>query len=76
MSSVNIEFALEKLHELQHEGGDLGARYWYDISLLLRDAHKYEARALAAEAMLAQIKEENRRTLRTQIIGDSDDATG
>lgn len=53
---VNLEIALEKMHQLQHEGGDLGAKYWYEISCLLKEASLYKARALAAEAKLAEIK--------------------
>lgn len=53
---VNLEIALEKLHQLQREDGDLGARYWYEISCLLKEASLYQARALAAEAKLAEIE--------------------
>lgn len=55
-AEINIDIALEKIHELQREGGDLGARYWYEISLLLKDAQKYKARALDAETKLAEIR--------------------
>lgn len=50
------------LHKLQHEDGDLGAQYWYEISRLLQDAQKYKVRALAAEARLVEI--ENKRPRR------------
>lgn len=53
---VNLEIALEKMHQLQHGDGDLGAIYWYEISCLLKDALQYKARALAAEAKLAEIE--------------------
>ncbi len=53
---VNLEIALEKMHLLQHEGGDIGAKYWYEISCLLKEAPLYKARALAAEAKLIQIE--------------------
>lgn len=53
--TVDTSIALEKMHQLQHEGGDLGARYWYEIARLLDDATQYKARALAAEARLAAI---------------------
>nr|WP_315249494.1 hypothetical protein [uncultured Duganella sp.] len=59
---VNLEIALEKLHELQHEDGDLGAQYWYEISCLLKEASRYKARALAAEAKLAEIERVMRMT--------------
>lgn len=55
-TQVNLEIALKKLHQLQHEDGDLGARYWYEISCLLKDASLYKARALAAEAKLAEVE--------------------
>lgn len=56
MNTVNLEIALEKLHQLQHEDGDLGAKYWYEISCLLKEASEYKARALAAEEKLEEIE--------------------
>lgn len=53
---INLEIALQTMHQLQQEGGDLGAKYWYEISCLLKDATMYKARALAAEAKLAEIE--------------------
>ena len=32
---IDITIALKKLHQLQLEGGDLGAEYWLDITQLL-----------------------------------------
>lgn len=55
-SVVDLEVALKKLHQLQQEDGDLGAEYWHAISCLLRDASLYKARALEAEAKLAEIE--------------------
>jgi hypothetical protein len=55
LTTVNIEIALHKMHQLQYEGGDLGAQYWLDISRLLQSAVEYKARALDAEARLAKI---------------------
>jgi hypothetical protein len=55
LNTVDIEIALEKIHQLQHESGDLGAKYWYEISRLLQDAITYKARALDAEARLAEM---------------------
>jgi hypothetical protein len=49
------------MHQLQHEGGDLGAQYWYEISRLLLDAHEYKARALIAEARLVEAAKTNER---------------
>lgn len=60
---IDIKIALVKLHELQHEGGDLGARYWYEISLLLIEASKYKARALRAETRLTEIEKLSNRHL-------------
>jgi len=34
-SDLDLNIALEKLHRLQLEDGDLGAAYWYQISKLL-----------------------------------------
>ena len=53
---IDLEIALEKLHKLQQEDGDIGAEYWYAISCLLKEASLYKARALAAEAKLAAIE--------------------
>lgn len=53
---VDLEIALKKLHQLQKEDGDLGAEYWYQISCLLKEASLYKARALAAEAKLAEME--------------------
>lgn len=39
--SVNLEKALQKLHRLQPEDGDLGAQYWRQISLLLKDTAQF-----------------------------------
>jgi hypothetical protein len=61
LNTVDIGIALEKMHQLQHEGGDLGAQYWYEISRLLLEAHKYKVRALVAEARLAEIAKANDR---------------
>jgi hypothetical protein len=54
---IDLEIALRKLHQLQHEDGDLGANYWYGISELLRNAIQYRQRALAAEAQLEEALE-------------------
>lgn len=55
-SSIDLEVALKKLHRLQHEDGDLGAQYWYQISLLLKEAAQYRQRALTAEQKLDKIQ--------------------
>lgn len=53
---IDLEIALEKLHKLQQEDGDIGAEYWHKISCLLKEASLYKSRALAAEAKLAEIE--------------------
>jgi len=55
-SSIDLEVALKKLRRLQHEDGDLGAQYWYQISLLLKEAAQYRQRALSAEQKLNKIQ--------------------
>lgn len=55
-SSIDLRVALENLHSLQHEDGDLGAQHWYQISLLLKDAAQYRQRALSAEQKLDKIQ--------------------
>lgn len=55
-SSIDLGVALKKLHRLQHQDGDLGAQYWYQISLLLKDAAQYRLRALSAEQKLDKIQ--------------------
>jgi hypothetical protein len=56
VSSIDLEVALKKLRRLQHEDGDLGAQYWYQISLLLKEAAQYRQRALTAEQKLDKIQ--------------------
>jgi hypothetical protein len=54
--SLDLEIALQKLHRLQLEDGDLGAQYWLQISLLLKDAAQLRQRALSAEQKLDKIQ--------------------
>ncbi|MEW9898403.1 hypothetical protein ABWL39_07215 [Chitinivorax sp. PXF-14] len=35
---IDLEIALNKLHELSMQDGDLGFEYWYSISHLLKRA--------------------------------------
>lgn len=53
---MDLEIALQKLHRLQLEDGDLGAQYWYQISVLLKEAAEYRQRALSAEQKLEKIQ--------------------
>jgi len=55
-SSIDLEVAWKKLHRLQHEDGDLGAQYWYQISLLLKDAAQYRQLALTVEQKQEKIQ--------------------
>lgn len=54
-NDLDLSIAIEKLHRLQLEDGDLGAAYWYQISKLLQEASSYRQRALAAEDKLRRI---------------------
>ncbi|AKZ64672.1 hypothetical protein F506_20240 [Herbaspirillum hiltneri N3] len=54
--SIDLDVALKKLHQLQLVDGDLGAQYWYQISLLLKEAAQYRQRALSAEQRLDKIQ--------------------
>lgn len=42
METIDLSVALEKLHRLALEDGDLGALYWNSISRLLRSAAALE----------------------------------
>jgi hypothetical protein len=52
---VDLAVALQMLHKLQLEDGDLGAQYWLKISMLLKAASDYRRRALDAESKLHRI---------------------
>jgi hypothetical protein len=54
--SIDLEVALKMLHRMHLEDGDLGAQYWNQVTLLLKDAAEYRLRALAAERKLAYIQ--------------------
>lgn len=47
---VDLEIALEKLHRLQLEDGDLGAAYWLSVADLLKqnEQTRIEAQRFAA----------------------------
>jgi hypothetical protein len=49
---IDLEIALNKLHQLQQDDGDLGGQYWLQVSELLREAATYRERALRAEESL------------------------
>jgi hypothetical protein len=49
---IDLEIALDKLHQLQQDDGDLGAQYWLQVSELLKEAATYRERALRAEESL------------------------
>jgi hypothetical protein len=54
--SIDLTVALNKLHQLQLEDGDVGAQYWYQVSLLLKDAAGHRQRALSVEQNLNKIQ--------------------
>lgn len=43
VNQIDLEIALQKLHELALESGDLGYEYWYSISQLLQRAAGMQA---------------------------------
>jgi hypothetical protein len=49
---IDLDVAFKKLRQLQLEDGDLGASYWYQIEILLREANQHRERALTAEKQL------------------------
>jgi len=53
---IDLKIALEKMHKLQLEDGDIGAQYWYEVACLLKGAEVYKQRALVAEAKLAEVE--------------------
>lgn len=42
---IDLKIALAKLHELQHEGGDLGAAYWLSVAELLKQNQQIQEEA-------------------------------
>ena len=42
-NSFDLEIALQKLHELSMEDGDLGYEYWHQVGQLLRRAAGMQA---------------------------------
>ena len=55
---IDLEIALQKLHELAYEDGDLGCEYWKRISRLLKRAGNMqdEINVLSAELELCRAK--------------------
>jgi len=56
LEDIDLSIAIEKLHQLQLEDGDLGAAYWLSISKLLKASGEYRDRAIAAERKLRKIR--------------------
>jgi len=54
--SIELDIALRKINQLQLEDGDLGAEYWHQVELLLREAQQYRVRAEVAEKKLRLIR--------------------
>ncbi|WP_322005162.1 hypothetical protein [Paraburkholderia tropica] len=42
-NSLDLSIALQKLHELSLQDGDLGSQYWHEVSQLLRRAASMQA---------------------------------
>jgi uncharacterized small protein (DUF1192 family) len=42
-SQIDLEIALQKIHELAMAEGDLGYAYWYEVGQLLRRAATMQA---------------------------------
>lgn len=42
---VDLDIALDRLHQLQHEGGDLGAAYWLSVADLLKQNQQTQIEA-------------------------------
>lgn len=55
--TIDLKIAYEKLHQLQHQDGDLGAEYWLAVATYLKEAANMRERALSAESKLAAIRD-------------------
>jgi len=65
---VDLTIAFKKLRQLELEDGDLGAAYWHQVAILLRDAEQNRMRALAAEEQLRKARHRNtKRILNTRF---------
>jgi predicted lipase len=42
-NQIDLEIALQKIHELAMDGGDLGYAYWYGVGQLLKRAAEMQA---------------------------------
>ncbi len=58
-NQIDLSIALQKLHELALEDGDLGYEYWYSISQLLKRAASMqdEINSLARELETCRAKQ-------------------
>lgn len=64
-TSIELDFALRKIHELALDEGDLGRAYWYEVARLLRRAAtmQRDIDELSKELELCRAKlAKNRRT--------------
>jgi hypothetical protein len=61
-TSVDLEIALRKIHELVVSDGDLGYEYWYAVGQLLR-------RASSTQAEIDCLTEEWNRAARSNPLG-------
>lgn len=53
---IDLDIAFKKLRQLELEDGDLGAAYWHQIAILLRDANQHRKQALVAEEKIRKIR--------------------
>lgn len=53
---IDLDIAFKRLRQLELEGGDLGASYWHEVAMLLRDANQHRERALAAEEQVRRMR--------------------
>ncbi|TXC88492.1 hypothetical protein [Paraburkholderia azotifigens] len=61
-NELDLEIALQKIHELALEGGDLGYAYWWQVGQLLRRAADMQVQIdeLSKELELCQAKQRKR----------------
>lgn len=53
---IDLDIAFKKLRQLELQDGDLGAVYWHEVAMLLRDANQHRERALAAEEQVRRMR--------------------
>lgn len=61
---LDLDIALQKLHELGLEDGDLGYAYYSQVAALLKSAPTLKARVIELERQIADLLEKQRRSQR------------